>query len=61
MEKEIEFKNSTEMNQFYRAMMSEEAKVEEDLVIFIGAVAFYVIGFLVGMITLFGLWVVSLI
>lgn len=61
MEEEIEFKNSTEMNQYYRAMMSEESREEEDLVAFIGGAAFFVIGFLVGMITLFGLWMVFLI
>ena len=61
MKEEIEFKNSTEMNQYYRAMMSEEARVEEDFVACLGGVAFFVISFLVGIVSLFGLWMVSLI
>lgn len=61
MEEEFEFKNSTEMNQYYRAMMSEEARAEEDFVAWLGGVASLVISFLVGIISLFGLWMVSLI
>ena len=44
---EPEFKSSTEMNQYYRAMMSEEARAEEDFVICVGIATIFVIGFLV--------------
>lgn len=61
MEKEIEFKNSTEMNQFLRAVALQEDKDMQFMQVCTGAVVFYVMGFLIGSIALFGLWVVSLI
>ena len=50
-----------ELDLHYRAMMSEEAKAEEDLVAWIGMISFFVVGFLVLLVLSLGavfLWMV---